>query len=127
MNYFSYNYRNGTILEAVEEDFAIASKLKEVDMERRNEKFISIEKQYLMTNYCMIRLYNLCENNKIDVIIVPLPVLLLFKEHSKMTLRRNKFFNSLTVMQIITIEKKIATCYLVDRVKKISSIDKFCQ
>ena len=115
-----FNFEDGSILPAVEESIARATQLSSEDIEKENENplLIDVTKKFVMSAECKAHLHKaaiIASLSGVDVILVPLPVLLSFKEMEKVP----SF-----VME--TLKAKLRTIYVVDRIKKTISINKFC-
>ena len=104
-------FEDGSILPAVSNEFALATQLENEDVEVFNGSFTVVEKRFKISAACYAAIDALNLGDVCDVIIAPLPVVMLGKE-----LGWYQFSSC-----------KVYGCYLVDRIKKTVSINKFCR
>lgn len=104
----SFAFGDGKVLNSVSMEVAKETMLSNEDIETFNGKFTTVKKIFTMSQACKDRLVEVQNLPNVDVILVPLPVLLLANE-----LGLNK--------------GKLHTGFIVDRINKILSTDKFCQ
>ncbi|OGM08836.1 hypothetical protein A2Z67_02405 [Candidatus Woesebacteria bacterium RBG_13_36_22] len=113
---YAFEFEDGTILPAIDD---ITAKLGTLD---RDDEIVQIGKIY-STIHPVFKLNNMIEfeldqwinvflDDKVDIVIVPLPVL--------QAMQSDKGWKS----SILSLPFR--TIYIVDRIKKIISINKFC-
>jgi len=105
-----FTFEDGSILPAVPEDIAKSTQLDSEDIESFNGKFTVVEKRFVMSPSCKMRVtecFYKAVKYGVDVILTPLPVLLLLKDKNMHTI----FYST----------------FVTDRISKKISIDKFCQ
>lgn len=120
----AFYFDDGSILNAVDSEFSKETMLMSRDICTDTGKFVSVNKVFEITNICAEALIKICQSS-VDIVIVPLPVLLLMK--NDIALRGQEVFDELPHKVISTIKSKLATCFVVDRISKVVSADKFCQ
>jgi hypothetical protein len=109
----AFNFIDGCVLPAVPNNIALETQLDFEDVyhqESITPAWYSVEKKFKMSTACHFRM-NQCEMvaalEKVDIILVPLPVLVLMKEMGHNT-------------------KLYRTIYVVDRITKEISNNTFC-
>lgn len=114
-----FNFEDGSILPAVSDEIAKATQLDSEDIESENEfvpGLIDVHKRFVMSDACRKHLYDaaICAVlAAVDIILVPLPVLLAFKESQ----------DEFNEYDYVT---KLRAIYMTDRISKQISITKFC-
>lgn len=99
-------FEDGSVLKAVSDEIAKETELVSKDVLIFNGRFYNVRKNFIMSVACEKRIEE-SNNLNVDVILAPLPVIQAMKDEGIPTGR-------------------FRTILVVDRVKKIISIDKFC-
>lgn len=102
-----FTFEDGTVLPACSDERCRALMLEATEVETPRNKWIDISLSYNMTNEVWNETCKML-NHPIDIIIVPLPVLMAWKEGGNHT-------------------GKLRTGRVIDRVTKTLSISKFCK
>lgn len=108
-----FYFEDGSILGAVSNEIALETQLNSMDKEcpRSNSPIIDVDKSFEMSTACLNRLNQALEE-RVDIILVPLPVLMAAKSLPESWLNHHA---------------KLRTIYVVDRISKKISITKFCR
>ena len=123
----AFYFDDDSILNAVQSEFSVSTMLNSQDVETISScgRYVVVNKQFIMSNTCAKALIRVCKRKDIDIVIVPLPVLLLMKNDA--TLVGQGVFDALPYSVVMDIRTKIATTFMVDRVNKLVSSIKFCR
>lgn len=117
----SFEFEDGTILNAVSNDIAKATQLDTQDIELPTIDGITmdVQKKFVMSQACLdhlIQAAQVAEVEDVRIILAPLPVISAVKDWQL----------NILISEFPILQQKLRTIYVVDRITKKISTKKFC-
>lgn len=117
----SFEFEDGTILNAVSNDIAKATQLDTQDIELQTIDGITmdVQKKFVMSQACLdhlIQAAQVAEVEDVRIILAPLPVISAVKDWQL----------NILISEFPILQQKLRTIYVVDRITKKISTKKFC-